>query len=147
MKPPNTSPAEDRDKVRRVLKEIREESPGVSRRSISIGIGPCYLPLFNGTAEDLRKQLQEFLDDFSTTNYSPPKLSYDAKGYTLWVPLDDGPEIENARLAQAEAEVLLACAPVIDGSKNGRLSIEWEIVEADHLKSGRFKWEVYIFAD
>lgn len=144
MKPPNTSPAEDRVKVRRVLKEIREKPPG---SSICIGIGPCYLPLFNGTAEDLLKQLEQCLANFETKDYVPHKLSYDAKGETQWVSLDDGPEIENARLAQAEAEVLLACVPVIDGRRHGNLSVEWEIVEAEHIKSGRFKWEVSIFAD
>lgn len=144
MKPPNTSPAEDRAKVRRILKEIRESPPG---SSITIGIGPCYLPLFTGTAEDLSKELAQFLADFESEDYVPPKLSYDAEGETQWVPLDDGPEIEKARLAQAEAEILLACVPVIDGLKHGNLSVKWEIVEADHLKSGRFKWEVSIFAD
>lgn len=142
MKAPNNTPEQDRAEVKRICWEVYLNED----KSISIGIGPCWLPLFAGTAEDLAKALQETLDTFDPTVVY--KYRYEAKGYTEPVPLDDGDEARRARAKSAIDEVVLACEPVIMSKQFfGRVDVRWRLdSEENGVKSGRFHYEVEISA-
>lgn len=140
-KPPNHTPEYDRAAVSNACWRVYLNAGTL----ISIGIGPCWLPLFTGTAAELTKSLEETIANFDPAQEY--KYRYWAEGYTEPIPLDDGSEIQDARARSAIDEVVLACEPVIMSKRFfGNLHVEWQLdPEEAGVKSCRFHYKVSIF--